>query len=345
MTMSNGKRKKIFLLDDDVAFCSQMEYLLADIADVDSFYNYNDFLNAVENARPDLALIDLNLNDPYHNGFDVIMEIKKKKDAHLLPMIMISGADSSEILHKAFRSGIEDYVQKPIIPDIFISKIENVLYMYFQKIHMNPLTGLPGNRIIEEEFYLRMNSGKQFSVAYLDMDNFKPFNDIKGVKKGDKAIQLLAFELLDRRNDYTREQLFVGHLGGDDFFLMGNKSKIREMINSVYESFSAKMKSLFTKEEVRQNYYISEDRSGVERKFPLLTVSASLVHIGAIMELDFETLTEFTSRLKKSAKKIEGFSIYEHTLLYPPGKSRENNLFMEENRNPQPKGNSSTNSG
>lgn len=323
-------KKKIFLLDDDKIFCEQIENILKTLGEVHSFTNAKDFFNALDQNTPELVLIDLNLNDPNINGFDVIIKLKKRKDAHLLPIVMISGADSSEILQRAFHSGIEDYVQKPIIPSVFTQKIEHVIFTHYQKVHMNPLTGLPGNRIIEEEFYKRISDLKIFSIAYLDMDNFKPFNDTKGVKKGDKAIQFLAFELINARNAYTKEQFFTGHLGGDDFFIIGNKTKIRESIKLIYEKFSKKMKVLFTEREIKQNYYLGFSRIGEEKKFPLLTLSTSLINIPSGLHIDFETITELAAAIKKKAKNLEGFSIYEHTLQYTPSVKKENLFDIKE---------------
>lgn len=322
--------KTIFLLDDDAVFCNQIEEVLKPVGRVYSFTSIKPFYQALAEKTPELVLIDLNLNDREENGFDVIMKLKKKKDSHLLPIVMISGADSSDILQKAFRSGIEDYVQKPIIPSVFTQKVEHVIFTHFQKIHMNPLTGLPGNRIIEEEFEKRVRGSRPFSIAYIDMDNFKPFNDTKGVKNGDKAIQLLAFEMIHSRSSYTKDQLFTGHLGGDDFFIIGNKTNIRESIKIIYENFSKKMKSLFNSSEIKQNYYIGISRDGNEEHYPLLTLSTSLINIPASTYIDFETITRLSATMKKKAKGLDGFSIHEHTLSYTPG-AKEDGLFNIDN--------------
>jgi CBS domain-containing protein len=48
----------------------------------------------------------------------------------------------------------------------------------------NPLTGLPGNRSIEQEIERRLASGLPCSIIYADLDNFKIYNDTYGFKKG-----------------------------------------------------------------------------------------------------------------------------------------------------------------
>jgi len=81
----------------------------------------------------------------------------------------------------------------------------------------NPLSKLPGNILIQD--YLAAAAASQngsYHFAYLDFDFFKPFNDTYGFRTGDRAI-LMCAEIL--RTAFAREGRFVGHVGGDDFFV------------------------------------------------------------------------------------------------------------------------------
>ena len=81
----------------------------------------------------------------------------------------------------------------------------------------NPLTRLPGNILIQD--YLAnavADSGTAYHFAYLDFDYFKPFNDKYGFRTGDRAI-LMCADIL--RSAFGKEGRFVGHVGGDDFFV------------------------------------------------------------------------------------------------------------------------------
>jgi EAL domain-containing protein (putative c-di-GMP-specific phosphodiesterase class I)/GGDEF domain-containing protein len=81
----------------------------------------------------------------------------------------------------------------------------------------NPLTKLPGNTVINEYISrsLRPDHSLQM-IAYIDFDHFKQFNDRFGFRLGDRAIMLFADILKELSH---RESCFVGHIGGDDFFL------------------------------------------------------------------------------------------------------------------------------
>lgn len=178
---------------------------------------------------------------------------------------------------------------------------------------MNPLTRLPGNSIIES--YLRSNvidnaSGKRL-IAYFDFDNFKPFNDCYGFKEGDKAIALFA----DLLKKYRRKEgLFVGHIGGDDFFVgieIGKRSfkKSVSVIRKICQKFRKAAFELYTEEDKERGYIESKDREGNVKNFPLLNISAAVImyNFGKYEKrTDMQELSRQIAGLKKEAKKVEG---------------------------------------
>jgi diguanylate cyclase (GGDEF)-like protein len=141
----------------------------------------------------------------------------------------------------------------------------------------NPLTKLPGNVLINEYVAELLQSGNPAVIVYLDFDHFKPFNDTYGFRQGDRAILLFA-ELL--RRVVPPEHSFIGHIGGDDFFVGLTHTKMADaeaLIAGVLDKFSSDAESFYDAETRQQGFMVAVDRDGVERKFPLLTVSAVLL--------------------------------------------------------------------
>jgi EAL domain-containing protein (putative c-di-GMP-specific phosphodiesterase class I)/CBS domain-containing protein len=83
--------------------------------------------------------------------------------------------------------------------------------------YANPLTLLPGNVPINEQIEVLLTNGVCFCACYVDLDNFKPFNDVFGYAHGDELIKLTA-RVLSAVADQDVD--FVGHIGGDDFFML-----------------------------------------------------------------------------------------------------------------------------
>jgi GGDEF domain-containing protein/EAL domain-containing protein (putative c-di-GMP-specific phosphodiesterase class I) len=84
----------------------------------------------------------------------------------------------------------------------------------------NPLTGLPGNEPIRRELIRRLADGRPFAVWYADLDHFKWYNDHYGFHRGDDVIRFTGEILLNTVRSHTPEQIFVGHIGGDDFIVL-----------------------------------------------------------------------------------------------------------------------------
>jgi diguanylate cyclase (GGDEF)-like protein len=143
----------------------------------------------------------------------------------------------------------------------------------------NPLTKLPGNDLINDHVASLLDRAEPAVIAYLDFDNFKPFNDTYGFRQGDRAILLFA-EIL--RKVMKPHHCFIGHIGGDDFFASLIDSRLPEaevMIQEVIQKFCSDAESFYDAETRANGFMIANDRDGVERKFPLLSVSAVLLPI------------------------------------------------------------------
>lgn len=296
--------ERILILEDDTAFARVLAENLAGFG-ATRFTSYPERLpEIIAEFNPSLLIVDYNLNHPTLNGIKATRLVRQNAATNLLPVLLLSGVDDMAIIEEAYKSGIDDYVLKPVSPRFLIAKIENLLFQSRKKVNAQALSGLPGNSAIETEFYLRQQKKRNFAVAYTDLDNFKPFNDEKGVKKGDEAIQIVARILHSLRSGSSREDLFVGHLGGDDFFLLGSATQVKAAVKKLHKAFAAGVRQFFTAEELQTGFYRGTDRQGRLTTFPLLTVSTAIITSVTRQTIpDFLTLTQIAARAKKAAKK------------------------------------------
>jgi len=165
-------------------------------------------------------------------------------------------------------------------------KISNQVRMRAAE-NQNPLTKMPGNAsIIQYVQTEALSPDVERSFCYLDLDNFKPFNDIYGFTLGDRAL-LLFSELLKRyaASDHT----FAGHVGGDDFFIGARDwpaARIRSVIADLQEDFRHQAESLYDTEDRLKGFIEAHDRHGITRRFPLLRCSAAILHLPVGISVD-----------------------------------------------------------
>jgi diguanylate cyclase (GGDEF)-like protein len=179
---------------------------------------------------------------------------------------------------------------------------------------INPLTHLPGNSSVNDFLQKAMeeNSDGYFLIIF-DFDNFKNFNDRFGFRQGDRLISLFA-EIL--RKEFPYQTMFVGHMGGDDFFVgMQQKDttiiQMRQQVKRIISDFSDTVATFYSQEEFLQGYYVSKNRHGKEQMFPLLSAKAAMLEIpSGHLDGNYESVVRMFNSFKQRAKiSKEGITI------------------------------------
>lgn len=140
--------------------------------------------------------------------------------------------------------------------------------------HQNPLSGLPGNVMIEQKLSQCISSDQEYSVAYLDIDNFKAYNDVYGFENGDLVLLLLANIL---KANIPNEH-FVGHIGGDDFVVVLNEHAELDYFTEITGQFELEVLSLYNQKDLGNGYIATANRHGVIERFPLITLTAVIAN-------------------------------------------------------------------
>jgi diguanylate cyclase (GGDEF)-like protein len=176
-----------------------------------------------------------------------------------------------------------------------------------QARYANPLTGLPGNIPIEAEVNARLAAGDPVAVLYVDLDNFKPYNDLYGVAHGDEVIASLAWtlrQIVEGRQRGGRD--FLGHVGGDDFLLLTAPEGAVAVATDIATLFDESVPAFYAREDWERGYLNGQDRSGRQVRFPLISVSVAGVANATLTLRDYVHATERLSALKRSLKRHPG---------------------------------------
>ncbi|MEZ1318432.1 bifunctional diguanylate cyclase/phosphodiesterase [Pseudomonas fluorescens] len=178
-----------------------------------------------------------------------------------------------------------------------------------QARYANPLTLLPGNVPIQQCLTRLLQQQRESVICYVDIDSFKPFNDIYGYGRGDEVLLCLA-QCLNDRVDPSRD--FVGHIGGDDFLLVLGPDDWRKRLNQLLDDFQSQCRRFYRAEHLEAGCFTAPNRQGVRQEFALLSLSIGVVHLHAqaCAQLDASQLAEMASQAKHHAKNMPGYSIH-----------------------------------
>ncbi len=173
--------------------------------------------------------------------------------------------------------------------------------------HCNPLTALPGNVPVRDNINRALQQGHPFIAAYVDLDHFKPFNDVYGYAKGDQALLELAqviTSVIARRTD------FVGHIGGDDFLVLMRSPDWAIRLVRLVETFSARIRNHYKPADLAREGIDTLDRNGQLRRFGLLTLSVAIVDSRGRSFQTADDVSEALQVAKGRAKQVEGNSLW-----------------------------------
>ncbi|MFZ3588163.1 GGDEF domain-containing protein [Bacillus sp. DJP31] len=166
--------------------------------------------------------------------------------------------------------------------------------------YTNPLSGLPGNNLIEEKM-TNVLTESEYSVLYMDLDNFKAFNDTYGFNKGDALLRETA-SIISRNGKHS----FVGHIGGDDFISIIPHYDYEEICERVLSDFNASIKDFYSREDFERGFVRTKNRSGIEEDIPLVTLSIAVITNKAGNFRTIDELSQSAADVKKICKQISG---------------------------------------
>ena len=173
--------------------------------------------------------------------------------------------------------------------------------------HSNPLTMLPGNVPIYEWIDDLLMRQKDFRLAYFDLNNFKPYNDIYGYSRGDEVIILLADII---KQNINTELDRIGHIGGDDFVAIFQSDDWEERCENMLQQFREKIRAFYKEVDLINKGIYSNDRRGDKRFFPILSVAIGVVEPDWKVCMSHHDVASIATDAKHEAKKKSGNTLF-----------------------------------
>lgn len=307
--------EKILIIDDDEQIASyvKLSFALAGY-EVEWIKDGKIAVQKVGEMLPDAVILDLKL--PGITGFRICEQLRLEARTRAIPIIVVSGSwkDAQDRI-RSIEIGADDFLTKPFDAQELMARIKRMLQRKKVDMGHNPLTGLPGNLAIEEEARRRLANKDNLAFAYIDLDNFKAYNDVYGVKQGDKVIRLLADLLIQAVKRWGNQNDFIGHVGGDDFIGMTTADKAQTIFEWVAKRFDERITAYYSEADLKAGCITAKDRQGNVKKFSF--VSASIVFL---TEKNIETsqyplliqqLTEMKGYVKHNLERNGGSIVFQ----------------------------------
>ncbi len=248
--------------------------------------------------------------------FNITGDIQKDNVISNIPLIFILSHNFNFKKFLDCSCTIRDYIKEPLLESELSYKVKISLLFSKTQLDANPLTKLPGNSSIINEVKSKILNNISCSFAYIDVDNFKSYNDKYGFCSGDEIIMLISrliasttYDISKNHKRNLKENVFIGHIGGDDFVIISHPNDIVEICSNIISNFDKIIPSFYDETDKSSGYIETYDRSNILRKIPLMSLSISIVPNINKKVSHYGEISEITSSLKYKAKKTAGSKI------------------------------------
>lgn len=210
--------------------------------------------------KPDCVISDIVMKQ---SGFDFLRQIAPQTDVSLVPTILMSGRLDKETRMRAYESGVDDFITKPLDLDEFVARVGRLLRKRMRVaklLLLDDLTGAYNMTFLHQQYELQRSAldedaFKRCSLAVFDIDGFGSINERYGHQSGDRLLQRVSAII----RSHLKKDEFLSRGSADQFLLwLPHRSEIearsfvqelqKQIADSVHEhaagSFSVTVSAL-----------------------------------------------------------------------------------------------------
>ncbi len=292
---------RILIVDDDEDIRAYLEITL-ELAgfEVVQAVDGESGLRAAFEAQPSLIVLDVMM--PGLDGLEVLRRLRADGRTSHLPVILLTAKAQPDDTVAGLDIGADDYVTKPFEAEVLVARIHAALRRSALERSRNPLTGLPGNEPIQHALTSRLDAGEPLALLYVDLDQFKPFNDYYGFLRGDDALRALGSLLQELVAEVGDDRSFLGHVGGDDFVVLVHPDVAETIAEEICRRFDTLAPRFYDPADREAGSIEVADRRGVVQRYGLLSLS---IGIAATDRREFEhpgEMVAVATEMKRYAK-------------------------------------------
>lgn len=239
MINKNPERSKILVVDDiPLNRKLQKTYLESVGYQVIIAQDGVEALQRIGEESPDLILLDIMM--PNMNGFQVCRRLKGSENTRFVPIILVTALNEIEDKVKGIEAGADDFISKPFNKLELLARVKSLLRIkhlhdelelkikeleiaqskLLQLAITDGLTELYNYRYFKDQLSQEITRAKRHntyvSIAMIDIDYFKHYNDTHGHPAGDLVLKIIA-QLL--RNNIRKIDV-AARYGGEEFALI-----------------------------------------------------------------------------------------------------------------------------
>lgn len=171
--MRGSCRKRILVIDDDIATLMLMKTYLSDQYEVGIVKSGKLALDYIREYSVDMLLVDVSM--PVMNGFETLRAIRNLEEGINIPVIFITGSSERSVVLESICNGADAYLVKPVKRDDLLRKIEEIFNQQNNMSHKRTVLAIDDdvtflkiiNTYLKDSFNVVMINSAKLAMEYL----------------------------------------------------------------------------------------------------------------------------------------------------------------------------------
>lgn len=201
----NLKRSEIFVIDDRKEITQYISGILRkDKYTVTELNHGRDLFEVLKKSVPDLILLDIVMPEP--DGFEICKKIKKDHNYNEIPIIFLTARDDTESELKGFRVGAQDYISKPVNPEILLARVKTHIDLYQRAIRIKKVYKeiMEFNHMISHDLKEPLWGIQKLTEYMDDAVTYDKKEDVRELLNVIRRKACEAVELMDKLSQLTK---------------------------------------------------------------------------------------------------------------------------------------------
>ncbi len=232
-------------------------------------------LHLARQALPQAVIVDLDVPDV--DVAALCQEVRSSPRTQHIHITLLTPHARHDDRLLALSSGADEFLAKPVDAEELGLRLRNALRRAeFQNL-VDPVTGLPGSRLVEEQLRALLRKKGAWALVRANLRGFKAFSTAYGFLAGEEVLRFAAQTFKHVVDEIGAPDDFLGHAGGDNFVVITALERGTLIHQALTERVNTGVLAHYSFREREQGYLILKGADGVETQAPLITLNALLV--------------------------------------------------------------------
>lgn len=237
--------------------------------------SFDEALHQARQSLPQAMIIDLDV--PTLDAAALCKEVRSSPRTQHIHITLLTPQARHDDRLSALSSGADEFMAKPVDAEELGLRVRNALRRAeFQNL-VDPVTGLPGSRLVEEQLRALLRKKEPWALVRAHLRGFKPFNAAYGFLAGEEVVRFVAHtfsQLVEQLGSYDD---FLGHAGGDNFIVITALERSENMRQALTARVNEGVRAHYSFRERERGYMLVKAADGTETQVPLMTLNAQLL--------------------------------------------------------------------